>query len=99
MYCPLCGTEYRPGFTVCSDCQVPLVPDPPRATSTNASGDDVSGDRSFTLIWSGSDTRVHAEIRDALDRKGFPVRSLDTDDYLFNLALRPAHQVYVPADL
>jgi hypothetical protein len=35
MYCPQCGTEYRPGFTQCSDCHVPLVdalppePEPP----------------------------------------------------------------------
>ena len=25
MYCPNCRTEYRPGFTECSDCQVPLL--------------------------------------------------------------------------
>ncbi len=91
--------EYRPGFTVCSDCQVALVADPPRASSTNAPADVDSDKRSFTLIWSGSDARVHAEVCEALDRKGIPVRSLDTDDYLFNLTMRPAHQVYVPSDL
>ncbi len=25
MFCPECEAEYRPGFTECSDCQVPLV--------------------------------------------------------------------------
>lgn len=25
MYCPQCRTEYREGFTECSDCRVPLV--------------------------------------------------------------------------
>jgi hypothetical protein len=34
MYCPQCGTEYRDGFTECSDCHVPLLagaapPEPP----------------------------------------------------------------------
>jgi hypothetical protein len=25
LYCPTCKAEYRPGFTECSDCDVPLV--------------------------------------------------------------------------
>ena len=25
MFCPRCGAEYRPGFTECADCHVPLV--------------------------------------------------------------------------
>jgi hypothetical protein len=25
LYCPQCGADYRPGFTLCSDCLVPLV--------------------------------------------------------------------------
>lgn len=29
MWCPKCGAEYRPGFTTCADCRVPLVDDPP----------------------------------------------------------------------
>jgi hypothetical protein len=27
-HCPRCGAEYRPGFTTCADCGVPLVPGP-----------------------------------------------------------------------
>ena len=27
-HCPRCLVEYRPGFDVCSDCDVPLVPGP-----------------------------------------------------------------------
>lgn len=28
MFCPICGDEYREGFTECADCHVPLVPEP-----------------------------------------------------------------------
>lgn len=99
MYCPLCAAEYRPGFTVCSDCQVALVPDPPRAGSANASIEDTSDEKSFALIWSGNDSRLHAEICEALDRRKIPARTLGSEDHLFNLATRPAFEVYVPADL
>lgn len=25
MFCPQCGTDYKDGFYICSDCQVPLI--------------------------------------------------------------------------
>jgi hypothetical protein len=30
MYCPKCGSEYRPEFTRCAECEVELVADPPQ---------------------------------------------------------------------
>jgi hypothetical protein len=98
MYCPLCGAEYRPGFTVCSDCQVALVPDPPHAGSATASN-DTSDEKSFALVWSGNDSRLHAEICEALDREKIPTRTLGSEDHLFNFNTRPTFEVYVPADL
>jgi hypothetical protein len=99
MYCPVCGAEYREGFTVCSDCQVALVPDPPRDPSAHPFTDDNSGDTSFVLVWSGSDARKHAEVCEALDRQKIPARTLGSEDHLFNVTRRPAFEVYVPAGL
>ena len=31
MFCPKCGAEYRPGFTECYDCRLPLVEQPLKA--------------------------------------------------------------------
>jgi hypothetical protein len=80
MFCPVCHAQYRPGFTVCSDCQVALVADLRDARSVNALQDQDSEITSFTLFWSGSDARVHAEICEALEHQGIPMRSLDTGD-------------------
>ncbi|HVT16901.1 MAG TPA: hypothetical protein VHQ90_12085 [Thermoanaerobaculia bacterium] len=33
LYCPECGGEYRPGFSLCADCGVPLVAAPPSSGS------------------------------------------------------------------
>jgi hypothetical protein len=98
MYCPLCGAEYRPEFGVCSDCQVALVPDPPRGPSPSI--DDASvDDTSFGLLWSGSDPRKHAEVCEALDRQKIPARTLRREDHLFNATIHPEFEVYVPVDL
>ena len=40
-WCPQCRTEYRPGFTHCADCGVPLVDElPPEAPSEELPPDD-----------------------------------------------------------
>lgn len=95
MYCPVCGAEYRPGFTDCSDCQVALVPDPTRGSSAEPS----AGGTPFVLVWSGNDLRGHAEICQALERQKIPSRTLRRQDHLFGPATHPDFEVFVPADL
>jgi hypothetical protein len=98
MYCPLCGAEYRPGFTVCSDCQVSLVPDPPSESSTESADSVATGGTSFAPVWSGSDTRKLAEICEELDRQKIPTRTLRREDRLFNPTAHAPFEVYVPID-
>ena len=96
MYCRLCGAEYRPSFTVCSDCQVDLVPELPREPLAAAPADGTP----FVLVWSGNDLRRHAEVCGALERRKIPVRTLRRDDHLFfGPTTHPDFEVFVPVDL
>lgn len=74
MFCPTCKTEYRPGFTHCSDCDVDLVTHLPEEMRTNAPGQqtpdpqDVPADEyGNLLLWSGIDPRLYDAICNALD--------------------------------
>jgi hypothetical protein len=64
MFCPNCKTEYRRGFTECSDCHVPLV--------ENLSADDpdstTADPGAMEILWSGTDPGFAESLRDALDR-------------------------------
>lgn len=41
LWCPRCGVEYRPGFTTCADCFVPLVDIQPEPTSSEVHDEPV----------------------------------------------------------
>lgn len=67
MYCPLCKAEYRPGFTQCSDCQVPLV------DSLEQSDDHLGGDGdSLAEVWRGSTESSQEQVRQILDAANIP---------------------------
>ncbi len=36
MFCPKCGSEYRPEFTRCAECDVDLVPDLPQSAEAES---------------------------------------------------------------
>jgi hypothetical protein len=103
MICPECKAEYREGFTVCADCDVPLlqkyetgaaltVPEAPAAPG------DPEKDP-FCAFWQGDHARLHAELGSILDEAGIPYKTVRRQDHLFNLNNYPAFQIGVPFSL
>lgn len=101
MFCPQCKAEYRQGFTVCADCDVPLVWQLP-ASSGAASEADFPGqdsdpvDDPLCAFWSGDDPRIHAELCQLLDEQGIPHKTIRREDHLFNLNSKSAFQIGIP---
>ena len=66
MFCPECRTEYREGFTVCSDCGTSLVPEllPEPRTEIPSEGAD------FEEVLGFMDEGVVAIVKSLLDEEG-----------------------------
>jgi hypothetical protein len=100
MICPQCGAEYRQGFRVCADCDVPLVPQYESASALDvplATAEPGDPDRDpFCAFWKGDDRRLHAELTSILDSAGIPHKTIRRQDHLFNLNNYPAFQIAVP---
>src|SRR5262245_52697581 len=60
MFCPLCQSEYRDGFTKCADCHVHLVNSRAGAMASSA------------RLWKGERQKVLDKILAALDARGIP---------------------------
>jgi hypothetical protein len=95
MICPQCKAEYRQGFTMCADCEVPLVAQLPPPTSGSADSTERDEDP-FCTFWKGDDPRIHAELCELLDQEGIPHKTVRRADHLFNLNSRSAFQIGIP---
>jgi hypothetical protein len=60
MFCPVCESEYREGFTKCSDCGVDLVKQL------------VDDSEAKEPLWAGQDASVRSAICDKLDAAKIP---------------------------
>jgi hypothetical protein len=113
MICPQCKAEYRPGFTICADCEVPLV-ESTELTARNAvaagSEDGSECDRvagtpgdpktdPFCSFWKGTDLRVCTEICTVLEEAEIPHKMIRRQDHLFNWTHQSPYQIGVPASL
>jgi hypothetical protein len=103
MICPQCHAEYRQGFTICADCDVPLVPQydtsaplavPPAPPTPGDPNQDP-----FCAFWQGDDARLHAELTSILDSVRVAHKTIRRQDHLFNLNNYPAFQIAVPFSL
>jgi hypothetical protein len=113
MICPQCKAEYRRGFTVCADCDVPLVESTELAARNmgneapdgGAERDRVAGTPGdpntdpFCSFWKGTDLRVCTEICSVLDEAGILYKMIRRQDHLFNLHNQTPYEVGVPASL
>jgi hypothetical protein len=103
MICPQCRAEYRQGFTVCADCDVPLVPQYETGSALDvppAPAEPGDPDRNpFCSFWKGDDRRLHAEMTSILDAADIPHKTIRRQDHLFNLNNYPAFQIAVPFSL
>ena len=98
-HCPRCGTEYRPGFTECADCRVPLVagPAPPRVPPARTPREDrpaPAGDLVRVGSWPWQEAWLMAG---RLRSDGIDAR-VEPDDYAsaYGTLLRQAFDVVVP---
>jgi hypothetical protein len=101
MICPLCKAEYRQGFTHCTDCDVDLVWELPKA-AIEVRPEELPVDPNenpFCSFWKGEDSRVHAELCMVLDEAGIPHHTVFRRDHLFNLNNFAAYEIGVPFSL
>jgi hypothetical protein len=79
MYCPKCRTEYRPGFTRCSDCLVNLVHELPAEELEEEKNAPLWLDvESLSELWRGEDTVLHDRLVGELKHAGIPYETQPT---------------------
>jgi hypothetical protein len=79
MYCPNCRTEYRPGFTRCSDCLVNLVHELPVEEQAEKQCAPLWPDaESLSELWRGEDSVLHERLLAELKPAGIPYENTPT---------------------
>src|SRR5579864_3438264 len=91
MFCPVCKSEYREGFTKCSDCEVDLVEHLSGGTDASAGSSDLA------VAWRGSDPSAYSAALAALQDARIPAQEIaDHDQIAWGLAIpKPQYRILV----
>jgi hypothetical protein len=99
MFCPNCKSEYRQGFTRCTDCDVNLVAS---LSSNDALEPEASeGERSFgvagspELLWDGSDREAFARVTAALQDAKIFFRASEQRTHLLYTSMWPSLEIWI----
>ena len=92
MFCPNCKSEYRAGFSTCSDCGAQLVERlDPRPTPRPKSGEGPE------LLWTGTDRSFYGLIISALDDAGIPHHESKRDVGPLPGLSQPVFAIFIPS--
>jgi hypothetical protein len=72
MFCPNCKSEYRFGFTKCSDCGVDLVEHLSGSSADSSDSGFGADPDAMEILWAGADASVRDEICSQLDTANIP---------------------------
>ncbi|HWF37190.1 MAG TPA: hypothetical protein VG322_01640 [Candidatus Acidoferrales bacterium] len=91
MFCPNCKTEYRAGFSVCSDCGAQLVEHLDEAPTENprSAGPE--------LLWTGADAAIYGVIVNALDDAGIPHHESKREVGPIPGLGQPVYAIFIPS--
>jgi hypothetical protein len=88
MFCPNCKTEYREGFSRCSDCGADLVRELPKSGNPNSS--DFA-----ELIWMGSNPQARAAVKKVLAEARIQFSEVNPESHMLFAKALPSTQIYV----
>jgi len=98
MFCPNCKTEYRAGFSQCSDCGSALVDSLETADSVGADGSDGTeshNTRLPELLWTGSDKEAFARLTATLQDAKIFFRAGEQRTHLLYTSMWPSLEIWI----